>query len=234
MKEIIKDLFTQSNKSVYEISEIFNLNKDEVKNILREFGFDKFSDRKYYLIRNSPFLKEQKEFILGCLLGNGKLKKNSKKKPFFLFIKEKNRDIILWKKLNLAKFVNVINYDGYHYSFKTSAHNELNSFHKRFFINNKFTITENIVDLLSPLSLSVFYIDRGINIKNSTIRFKTNCFSEDENNILKDIFKSKFNINSKVCEFNVKDNKQYYLSLNKINSDIYMDIINPFKEILND
>lgn len=234
MKEKIRQLFVEYNKTIFEISELFQISKDNVTNILKEFGFDKFTDRKYYLLKAKPLTKEQKEFIIGCLLGNGLLKKYGKKSDFYLHIEEVNRNVILWKKLHLPNFVNVINFNN-KYWFNTLAHNELNSLHKKIYNNNKKTISEELQEYISPLSLAVLFLDKGWVRNEGVLRFKTNNFSLSDHQNLQKILQNNFDIESKICEY-VKNNKQYYyLSVNKVNTEKLMKIIDPFiKEILRD
>lgn len=235
MKEKIKDLFLNSNKTPFELAEIFRISESEVVEILKEFGLKIFSNRKYRILRGVPLTKLQSEFIIGCILGNGKLKKYGKRSSYFLFIEEDNKNIILWKKLQIANLVNLINNDGYKFNFSTIAHNELNTLHNKMFTDNKITISESLSGMISPLSMAVFFVDKGIVSPAQTIKFKTSNYSLLNNENLKKILKINFNINSKVCGF-MRNNIQYhYLSLNKRNSEIFMKIIRShIMEILND
>lgn len=234
MKEKIKELFTKYNKTTFEISELFNISKDNVIDNLKEFGFTKFTDRKYYILKGKPITKEQKEFIFGCLIGNGVLKKYGKRSSFYLHVEEKNKNIILWKKLNIPNFVNVIN-KAERWWFHTIAHNELNTLHKEIYNNNKKFISEELKKYISPISLAVFFLDRGWPQKNGSLRFKTSNYNLSDHENLQKILKINFDIESKICHY-IKNNKQYqYLSVNKINTEKLMEIINPFiKEILRD
>lgn len=235
MKEKIKNLFVQYNKTPFELAEIFKISQEQVIEILKEFGLKVFSNRKYYILKAKPFTKHQLEFMVGCILGNGKLKKYGKKSSYFLFVEENNKDILLWKKLQIPNFVNVIESRNDKWNFKTIAHNELNTLYNRLFLNNKLYISENIASLLTPLSMTVFFLDKGSLQKNQTIKFQTSNYTKSDHENLQNILKVNFDINSKICTF-IRNNIEYhYLLLNKRNSEIFMKLISPFiNEILND
>lgn len=228
MKEKIKSLFINDKKTPFEISEMLQINEKEVRNILRDFGFNKISERKFYLLKAQPFTKLHKEFIYGCLLGNGKLKKAGKKSSHSLHIEEIDKETILWKKQNLAKYVNVINNDGYLWSFNTISHDELNIIHKLFYNNNKKVLSDKIVQIISPLSMAVFFIDRGQLQLMQTLKFKTYDYSLEDNKIIQILFKLICGVNSKICTYKRNNKEYYYISVNKRNTLIFMNLIRSY------
>lgn len=72
-------------------------------------------------------------------------------------------------------------------------------------VDNKKHITQNWVDNLSPMGIAFWYMDDGsISLKENQrprARFATNGFSFDEVELLKNMLKIKFNIDSKIFDY---------------------------------
>jgi len=72
--------------------------------------------------------------------------------------------------------------------FSTKSYN-LSNLHRMLYKNNVKRITMEYLKLLTPLSLATWYMDDGsYNKQNRLIRIATMCFTNKENNILKDYF----------------------------------------------
>ena len=236
MKDLIRKLFVEDNKTCFEIAEMLQLNQDEIIKQIKSMSINKvIKTRKYELIRASALTKEQKQFIFGCLIGNAQLKKRSKKTPYYLTVRDNNKDNILWKKIHLAKFVNVImtknHKNGCYYQFDTCCHNELNTIHHIMYDNNKKVITEQLGNYLGVISLSAMINDLAVIQPHQTIKLQTHKYSQQEQEILKRILKINFGINSKICTYVRNNINYYYMSLNKRNTKILFDMINPILNI---
>ena len=228
-KEKLVELYIDKRLTTYEIAEIYNVNRCTICRLLKQYGIEvNHSQRKYEIIKRVPLTKEQREMIVGTLLGDGHMALHGRKnKSCRLMIGhcEAQKDLVMWKKQVLGNFVNVVNrrVDGRDGTvmlcFNTVTHNEFAQFRKLFYDSaGKKVITRDIISYVTPLSIAVWLMDDGTRNKNVNIRFATDGFSLAENQILQEMLYVKFDIRSKVCEYTRHDKKFYYLSLNKENS----------------
>lgn len=221
-KEKLNYLYAYRKLTPFEISEVLETNKDEIIKLLKKYNlYSDLRERKYRLINKVPFTDEQTQFIIGCLLGNGRLVKCGKQ-GYQLLIQEKQKKRLYWKKIMLGNFVNVIQ-NGF---FKTAKHHELNNFWKFFYNNNKKVIREELAEKLTEFSLAIWFLDSAIFGKEN-IRFSTYKFSsKEEQDILQKILLEKFRLNCKICEYIKHGKKCYYLSFNRKNSQKLIEIVN--------
>lgn len=225
-KKKLNFLFNEKKLTPYEISEIYNFDLCVVRSRLSELGITPTpKKRKYELIRKTHLSQDQKSFFIGELLSHAIIKKHGKNN-LQIIIKDKNKDRMLWKKIIVGNLVNVINKQKSFYSFAI-IHHELKFLKDLFYDNNKKIISENIVNHISELSLAIWFMNCAITKDKSTIRF-SGKFSKKDLEMLQYILKFKFNIRSKVCEYDKHNKKYYYLSINKRNSEILVNLIKPF------
>jgi len=224
-ENLLRQLYIDKKLTAYEIAEVLQVNRTTVVRYLKKYNIDiNPKQRKYEIIKKIAFTQEQRDFLIGTLLGDGCV--HQKGKSYYLYIShcEKQKDLVLWKKAILGNLVNVVNKiidkrgNSIMYSFATVVHNNFNFFYKLFYENNKKVIKENLINYLTPLSLAVWIMDDGSLNKNVNLRFHTEGFSETEQKILQNILKIKFDIKSKICKFNRNNKEYYYLSLNKENT----------------
>jgi intein/homing endonuclease len=87
-------------------------------------------------------------------------------------------------------------------------------------------ITKEIEKYFTERTLALWYMDDGsVLYDNNGARFHTGGFSLEENNILKDLLKDKFDIDVNISQY--KD-KYYYLSLNYSNKEKLFNIIRKY------
>jgi len=150
---------------------------------------------------------QQLEMILGGLLGDSYLRRRKfKTKTSYnvLFAhSEKQIEYLKFKRNILNNIANEIRVDqkpkeknvekGIYksstlFAFSTKTL-DLEYLYNMLIINNKKTISRNYLDLLTPLSLSIWYMDDGnYNSSNRICRFATMCFSKEGNEIIRDYF----------------------------------------------
>jgi hypothetical protein len=227
-KEFLKYMFCEKTLTAFEISEIIKLPHEEVIELLKQYEIDSNpTKKKYRLINKTPLSNEQRQFIVGSLLGKGRLIQS--KDTFELLIKcgKEQKDHLLWQKMILGNYVNNFLEEKDGYSFRTAKLTELKFFWKLFYDNNRKIIREDIIDLLTNFGLAVWFSDCGI-VRKDNIRFSTYKYSLKEHEVLQRILKVNFGINSKICEYERNGKKSYFLSINKRNSEILMKIIKPF------
>lgn len=217
-EEILK-LFDKK-LTIWEISEITGYNYDDIKSHILDSGIKlPERDRKYRLIKTVPLVKEQKELIVGCLLGKGHLFSHKRGCRFSTGHLTEDKDILLWKKGILGNLCNVVVKHNKHdaYFFRTSVHHELNNYKKKFYNNCKKVVPEDVINLVTPISIAALISDIGWINKTFNLRLETSKYTYDENVLLKATLKI-YGINSKICEFKRHGRSYYFISLNKRNS----------------
>jgi hypothetical protein len=230
-EKLLIELYVDKRKTTYEIAEILQIDRRTVIKYLKKYKIDvNPKQRKYELIKKVPFTKEQREMLVGCLLGDGCIAPHGRKNKSYRFLVshcEKQKDLVLYKKAILGNFVNTIRRyedkreNSVMYSIVTVTHNEFKQFYDLFYENGKKVIRDELINYLTPRSLAFWIMDDGSCGKNQnriTIRLHTEGFTEEENIKLQAMLKSGFDVRSKVCKFN-RNNKEYcYISINKENT----------------
>lgn len=237
-KEKLIELYLDKRLTTYEIAEIFNVHRRSVSRWFKKHDIKiNPKQRKYELIKKVPLTKEQKEMIVGTLLGDGFIGEHGRKnKSCRLHIShcEKQKDLVMDKKMILGNLVNVVNKkidkrgNSIMWSFVTVTHNDFSFFRKLFYNNGKKIIRKEIEYYITPLSLAYWIMDDGSSDGKYSIRLHTNNFSFKENIILQNILKINFGIKCKVCVFSRNNKKYYYLSFNKRNSQILSDLVREY------
>jgi hypothetical protein len=222
---------------MFEISEIYNVDRTTISNKLKKFQIDSDpSQRKYRILKETPLTKEQKDFIVGTTLGDGSIILSGRRKtPYFKVSHcEKQKDYLMWKKEMLGNLVNNVTRledkrgNSIMYSFHTIAHKDLSKLHKLFYENNKKIIKNEIDAYITPLGLAVWFMDDGSKMNTCNYRFSTDGFTKEENQILANMLKTSFDLNVKVCEYTRNNKKYYYLFLNKRNAINVTEIMKPY------
>lgn len=229
--ETLQDLYVQKRKTTYEIAEILQTTRKTVSQYLKKYGIDiNPKQRKYELLKAVPLTKEQKEMIIGSMLGDGCIAPHGRKNKSYRFIVghcEKQKDLVYKKKAILGNLVNTISIrndkrkNSTMYCFNTIVHHELKSIYDLFYENGKKIIRDDIFKYITPRCLAFWIMDdgsSGFNQNKIYLRLHTEGFTEPENIKLQTMLKSSFDIRSKVCKYN-RNNKEYcYLSINKENT----------------
>ena len=169
--------------------------------ILKELGKYKWEDD----FGNLP--KKQQEFIIGSLLGDGRLECRSLKRTARLRIHhaDSEKDYLFWKYGLLREITIVVpkrnqyidkrfktNVVSWYFHTKTLP--SLGRFHTLFYKNGKKVIPDNLQKLISPFSLAVLVMDDGCLYKHSLI-LNTQCFTAREEQLrIINILKKKFDV----------------------------------------
>ena len=179
----------------------------------------------------------QKQVIIGCLLGDGRLECRSKNGNARLRIHhgEKQKNYLFWK---YRVFKNIVNsgpkeifwedkkrdINCVSWYFHTLTLRELKNFHLLFYDSKgKKILPKNLYNLLTPLSLAIWTMDDGDNDKDS-IRYNIQSFSLNEQKALKQLLKKKYQLNSNLN----KDRNSYRLRVDKASKVKLIKLINPF------
>jgi recombination protein RecA len=235
--ELIK-LYVDRRLTTYEIAEIYQVSRKTINRWFYILNIDANpKQRKYELIKKVPLTKEQKEMVVGTLLGDGFVGEHGRKnKSCRLQIGhcEKQKSLVLHKKAILGNLVNSINKkedkrkNSVMYSFVTVVHNDFRFFRHLFYENNKKVIRQELSNYVTERSLAYWIMDDGTLNNRCNIRLSTDSFSYKEQLILQSMLKSKFNVRSKIAKYNRNQKEYYYISINKRNSQLLSNLVRQY------
>lgn len=237
LRDKLIEFYVDKRLTQFEIAKIYNVDRTTIGNRLKEFQIPVNNDnRKYLLLKQIPLSREQKDFLVGTILGDGSIVLPNKRKNarFQVGHCEKQKEYLFWKKSIMGNLVNNIRRledkrgNSVMYTFNTLSHKELNFYRKLFYENNKKIVREEAGLHLNPLGLATWFMDDGSKSGKCSYRLSTEGFSEEENHILKNILKSNFDLNVKVCGYTRRDKSYFYLFLNKRNTINMTDIIKDY------
>lgn len=236
-KEKLVELYKEKHLTMFEISELYHVDRTTISNKLKMFEIDiDPTQRKYRILKATPMNKTQKSMIIGSVLGDGSIISSERRLNSYFKVAhcEKQKDYLFWKKEILGNFVNTINKNidkrgnSIMYGFHTISHQELNRLRDMFYDNNKKVIKEEIGLYLDSLGLATWFMDDGSKSgRGNNYRLSTDGFSKDDNYRLQSILKSSFDLNVKVLEYTRHDKQYYYLFINKRNAINMTEIIKP-------
>lgn len=229
----LRRMIQQEGLTPYQIADKLGYSKAGWSNIYsycRKYHIE-FDFSRNYALRAVPFTQRQKEIALGSLLGDAHLRPSGKSFSLSFTHGEKQKDYLKWKLSEFDNFVTTKefykNETQFHgnaptYSFSTITHPYLLELHSLCYPDGIKRVSWEWLDLLSPLSLAVWYLDDGsINQKYGTIVLCTNCFSEDENNIFIDYFQSRYGIDVKK---EARRNGQFVLRINASQAKQFLNL----------
>lgn len=239
---LIKDLILK-NYSDAEIGKILNLkggliyyirinilnikHKDNPKRLLELWSRKK----KYW----KPINSLQKGVLLGTLLGDGNLVKDSsisargsfthclKQKEYALFKKDVLYDLVTYSKYRKTKY-QILNGKVIKPTiqitirFKSSPY--LLNIYNKLYINNKKKITKEYLDECTAASLAMYYFDDGYLSKDKTGTFSMYSFSKEERILFVNWLKTKFNILATQHKDKVR--------IRKVSANKFFELIKPY------
>ena len=149
--------------------------------------------------------QRQQDILLGKILGDGFLEQNGKhvrlkidhgaqQKEYVLWLYEELRSLALKPyKISTRDKRNGQLYK--HWRFATYSLSILDNWKKLFYINGKKIIPSSIINLLSPLSLAVWYMDDGFRRSDCKgLYLCTSAYTIEEQSILQKSLSERFNI----------------------------------------
>jgi len=204
----------------------------------REYGIS-FDFSPNHALRQVPFTQRQKDIALGSLMGDAYLRpSNASRAAYSLSFThgEKQKAYLEWKRDEFDNFV--VTKKLYHYerkisrfgnapvySFSTITHPYLLELHSLCYPSGRKCVTQEWLDLLSPLSLAVWYMDDGsLNKRYGTLTLATECFSLDEHAVMIDYFLTRYGIEAKL---EPRRNDQFVLRINASQRYRFLDLVAP-------
>ena len=180
---------------------------------------------------------EQREILVGTLLGDGHLETQNKGRTFRLKVEhsinqkdytdwlyEKFKNLTLTKPQVKEQKINGKLYQKYWFSSVSSS--SLRFYAQQFYQNGKKVVPKFIAKLVTPLSLAVWFMDDG-SLKSKFHRARiinTQCFSDQDLKRLQDMLEKKFAISTTLR--NQKEGKQIYIPSTDIGK--FVSIVKPY------
>jgi len=232
-KEELLDLYITTIKSIKLLGKQYNVGERTINRWFKEYKIKPIRsvERKYYHLRQVPLTQKQKEFVIGSLLGDGHISKG-KLKRFAVCHGEKQLDYLKYKKDLLSNFITTDIHKTIQktrnstlYSITTIGHKDFEFFHNLFYKDKKI-IKEELINLITPYSIAIWFMDDG-NTRKYNMKLCTESFTKEENEVLTKIF-DKFDIICNVYKYNNREKKYYYLTFNKENSIKLSKLIKPY------
>ncbi len=192
--------------------------------------------KKYEILRQHPINTIQKQLIVGSLLGDGCLYKDSKNSNFKLSLSQcKAQEQYFHHKVALMDpFINGFreNVDKRGNSIMLAAtticHQDFNMFGNMFYDKNrKKFVPDNLDIYLTPLALAIWVQDDGSLNAGVNMRIASMGFDKKDNEKLQRYLKTCFDLNAKVMEYRYKNKLYYQLTFNKVETQKLSDIIRP-------
>lgn len=229
--EEIVDMYNKEN-SILEISDKYKISAPSIIKLLKSKNIQVYhKGRKYEILKQTPFSKKNKEFIVGTLLGDGCIRKSGSNSRLCLVHSKKFELYFHWKITQLDKYFNLwreqehkIKKSTLLYT-ETLQHQGLNNFYNMFYNNGKKIVPDNLDMYMTPYSLCVWYLDDGTLNSKTNYRIYTNCFCYEDQVKLVNLLKRCFDLDAKIIQ---RKDKQYYLSFNSKNSEKMTEIIQPY------
>lgn len=153
--------------------------------------------------------KRQRSILIGTILGDGHLETQNMGRTYRLKIEhtikqnfyvdwmyEQFNDWVLTSPKSKLKVVNNVSLENYY--FQTVSVGQFRFYAKQFYVNGRKTIPQNISHWLTPLALSVWFMDDG-SLKSKfhkALIFNTHSFKRKELEILRKALKDKYGIDS--------------------------------------
>lgn len=193
--------------------------------------------RKYNVLRETPINTIQKQILVGTLLGDGCLYRDSNKNNYKLSFShcEAQEQYFLWKIAMFDPFINThrknIDKRGNSIMLQTSTicHKDFNMFGKMFYDSSRIKhVPDNLDMYLTPLTLAVWYQDDGNLHQKVNARICSHNFTEAENYKLAEYLKRCFDLKAKIMIHKYKSKQYFMLTFNKENSQKLSDIVRPY------
>jgi len=184
----------------------------------------------------------QKSIINGTILGDGRIECRSKGIRVFpltarvrIHQGENQKDYLFWKYQALCNFVSqkpkrIIcgknpqkNKNYYSWYFHTVTTESFGELYQQFYLNGCKIVPKNISNILTPLSLAVWYMDDGC-FSQGTAILNTQSFSFLEQKVLQKALKETFNLSASIN----RDEDKWRLRIKKDDFPKFRDLIKTF------
>ena len=236
-KEQLQELYINQQLSLAKIAPLFNLSKVQISNYLQKYGIEVIKyQREFEKNKNYVFSQQQREFIIGGLLGDSSISLNKGNKSARLSIGHciKQVEYCKWKYELIKDICGDFQYNNKSKHPSCGFHSKSTltflEFERLFYQDRIKIVNRSILDQLTPFALAIWYMDDGCLDKyNNRSILYTNCFTYQEHLIMQQFFFERFNLVARIKSRTYPTGKTYYfLIFNTTNSRKLCDIIRPF------
>lgn len=225
-----------------EFKKLYNqgLNFSQIAKILgvsnsvtQEYGSSHGMKARPKFFQDKPLNATEFQIFLGTVLGDAYLGKSKTMNSAFCSFNHslKQQNYCLWKYEQLKRFcprgpVFLDIYDKrtkkvyYQVSVKTKVTPAFGIYYDSFYKNHKKYINEQLFSKIEALGLAVWFMDDGCKT-NSSYSLATNCFSDDDLEIITRVLKQKFNLVFTIC-------KSHILYLHTASKETFENLIIPY------
>lgn len=205
-KEFLLELYQQGYTDK-KLSEYFNSDIQHTHKIRRSLGL--VGNKKSNLIKELNY--EEKQVLLGTVIGDTTLIKNTLTESTHgsMMHGVKQKEYIEWKYSKLKRFINSVKFSSnfhkirkvmeYRYRCDITSNKCLDYFYYLFYDKDKKkNLNVEVINLLEPLGLAVWFMDDGSKTNSGGYYLHTNCFSKENQEqiikVLEEKFKLKINL----------------------------------------
>lgn len=184
------------------------------------------------LIGGKFFNQEQKDFLMGSLMGDASISGNNPQLSFRHGDKQKKylnfKRKLFCQKKPARPYPSGYNPSSLTWGVSIARTDDLSDIYKLVYPGGKKTITREWLDQVAPIGLAAWYMDDGCLEKQVggcfNAQLHTEGFSEAENKIIKEWLKEKYDLNASVY----RSNQYFKIRLDKKSSDKFFQIIAPW------
>lgn len=223
-----------------ELSLYFNIPNQYVSIKRRELNL--YENRLSNKIKELTY--EEEQVLLGLILGDGHLikmghtyKSNTSGKMVHCI---KQKEYIEWKQHKLSRIASSVKYTTFNsvknglcerYESNINSHRCLNKYYDLFYDSNKKKhIKREVIELLEPLGLAVWFMDDGCKLSSGGYNIFTNNFNIDELNDIITIMSRKFNLKITLHKRRHKKTNNIYniIYISATSAKIFENLIDPY------
>lgn len=193
-------------KGEYYLSKIINKSPNAIRIKASRLNISKLAEREKIILSSV-----ERQVILGSLLGDMycRIKKTCKNAQIEGAHSKKQEPYLLWKiSLLRSLLFNIRRTNLGYLFFESKVYPCLNYYHNLFYINGKKQIHRKILEKLNEFGLAIWFMDDGTYKKRDrSCCLHTNGFTYEENIVIQDWFKTKWEIYPKI--YSIKNPKRY-------------------------
>jgi recombination protein RecA len=165
----------------------------------------------------------QRDLVIGSMLGDGYLMPTTAGWCFRVSHGHRQHEYVNWKFGIMSDFVrSAPRKCGGSYYFRTITHPEFSGLRQAFYAGTfkKVLPVEVLYQELTAFGLAVWFMDDGA-CDRKQFRINTQCFSEDENNVLIEFLQAKFGVAARLN----KDKDRYRLRVGEGSAQRFIDLV---------
>lgn len=195
------------------------------------------SYRQAALSRKIPLTQQQRQVVLGSLLGDGCVLRTKHGHVFAMTHSEAQREYLLWKSELLGSLIQAtpkVSNSSYlgtptkQVSVQSIKHPDLTSIYELAYPDNTKTVSIEWLNEIDSLGLAIWYMDDGSFMKNYHSRqivLCTESFETSETELLRDWLYDKWKVETVLQPQKVKSGQRLRLRINRTKVSSFIDIV---------